>query len=429
MNKLSVSLIMVLGVLSCFGQMKTVETSVRKPPQWHNSSQAEYIITSAIASDVESARQQCLDNVRKYVIQSVAENVVMSTKSEVSQQTMNAQVVSFLDEFKSTYETRSADMPFLKGISASRIEDSYWEKQQDKATKKVQYIYSIKYPFPSLELKSMIHEFDKRDKEMVARYAALEQGIRNITSVEQIDKAIVDLNPLIAYFFDDSRKNAASNLQNSYRKLYDNITFVPVSTGEGEHIFALELSGRRIGSSQRIALKSECATELSATQKDGIVNVVFNGKYCDRPAESWITATFKFGGKSVPYKFFYDASKGTVKVSPQKTLYLTAATVNKKEVGQIAVRMELNSEHAGPYVIKSLSLDVPGLAMPLLFNDLDQSFDSRQATLEALWPGSIGLEAGQKSLQNFLRGTMLVEVTQEGISKRVDFALPFKANW
>ena len=208
--------------------IKVLDRSASKAPVWLDGTQEEFVITSAIADDLETARNQCLDNVRSKIIESVAQNVQFGTESRMAQSIDNSGVADFTDQFTSMLKTQSANIPFIQGISVSKIADFYWEKRMDKKTKEVTYLYAIKYPFPRIELKKMTREFEQRDREMVTRYNTLEQGIDSIASLEQIDRAIEDLNPLISYFFDDVRKQAATSLQVNYRKLYDQIVIETV---------------------------------------------------------------------------------------------------------------------------------------------------------------------------------------------------------
>ncbi|MDL2231688.1 hypothetical protein LJB85_03005 [Porphyromonadaceae bacterium OttesenSCG-928-L07] len=420
---------LLLQLCPLFAQVKVVDQSAKKVPVWVNSSETDYIITSAIKDDMESAKNQCLDNVRKYIIESVAENVTSKTEGEINQTTMNNEIVSFLDQFKSTFQTQAADVPFLKGISASRIEAYYWEKRQDKTTKEVSYLYSIKYPFPAVELKRMIREFEKRDKEMYDKFKNLESRLNEVASLEEIDRSIAELGAVIDYFFDDTRKNAAKALQQSYRKLYDNITFRTLSNELGEYKCCLILDGRVITTSQRLTLKSEVATQLTAEYKDSDIVVTYNYDGSAYDEENAITVYFRFGGKSVPHKFFYTVKKYQVEIWPEKTLYLTETEKEEDVLMCINVRMNMKSAHKSAYRIKSMTLDVPGLSEPLFFDDLDKEVTTKEATITLTWTGKVKVLDKQYNKLNLLKGNMDIEIPDENINKRVDFSLSFKANW
>ena len=136
---------------------------------------------------------------------------------------MNGNIESS-DAFTQISRIKSANLPFLKGISLSNVEEIYWEKVQDKATKKEHYNYSVKYPFSRLEQRKLTAEFEALDAGQVARYEALEQKIGAIESADEISRAITELNTLSEYFFDDVRLSRVKGLTARYRQLYDALT-------------------------------------------------------------------------------------------------------------------------------------------------------------------------------------------------------------
>ena len=426
MKKIVCYLVPLLLVVSAQAQTKVLDKSARKAPEWIDGSRADYIITTATDGELEAAKQRALDNVRKYIIESVAQNVTSTSEGAVSQQTVNDQIVNFLDEYKSSYQTQAASVPFLKGISASRVEEYYWEKRQDKASGAITYVYSILYPFPGVELKSLVHEFQKRDKEMYGIYERLNAGIDGVNSVEEIDRAVAELNPVINYLFDDVRKGQAKTLQNSYRSLYDRITFATLLNVPGAYTFNLLLDGRPITTSQRISLKSDCATRLAAEPKaEGIV-VTYDYSGCAWDEENGVTAGFRFGGKSVPHKFFFTIKKHRLELWPEKTIYFIAGG-NDSLATDVEIRMSIYSGLQTPYTVKSLTMEVPGISEPILLSSLDLSFDAPESTLLVTWDKGSKAVRAQHNRLNMLRGNMEGEI--EGAIHRIDFSLPFKANW
>ena len=114
---------MLFSVVSLSAAVKVVERSYKKAPVWLNTMETEYIITSAVADDLERAKALCMDNIRTQVIESVAQNVQSSSASTLSQETMTSGITDFVDNFSSTFKTQAATVPFLTGISASKAED------------------------------------------------------------------------------------------------------------------------------------------------------------------------------------------------------------------------------------------------------------------------------------------------------------------
>lgn len=420
-------ILLFLFASPCMAKIKVVEKSAKKAPIWLNTTQKDYIITSAVSNNPEKAKNECMDNIRKYIIDAVAQNVKSTSESTINQESVNNGIVNFLDKYTYSAKTQSANVPYLTGISESKIEDSYWEKRQDTETKQITYLYSVKYPFPSLELKKLVHEFRQQDEEMNNNYKKLEEQYEIIESVEQIDKAITDLNPLIHYFFDDIRKEAAKNLQNNYRQLYNQIVYKEISNKPGCYTFQLTLREQPISISQRPVLKSETLTQLRGEQTNKEWKIFYNYETCDPAEENFASITFRPGGKLLSQKFYIDLNQNCIQLFPSKEVYLTAAEKNDSLVSNLSVRM--NIEARGNYTITGLTLNVPGLSKPLFADDLNIHIQNgNNQTIIISYPESIELLQKQNYRRNILKGYMEVK-NEENANKRVDFSLPFKTNW
>ena len=242
-------------------KVKVVESSEKRSPEWVNSSQSDYIITMSIRGDLESAKEECLRSVRDQIINSVAQNVITSNSNLMAQKTENG-VTEMVDSFVSKSESQSANMPFLTGISASRIEASYWEKRYDSDTRETTYLYSIKYPFSNEELRGMIAEFEARDSKMEGRYKELNESYNNITSIVDVDNAVKELETLESYFFDDVRQKAASGLLDKYKRVYRSVTIRELSNELGEYKFEFVYNGRAIDVNSKPRVSSKYLSEM-----------------------------------------------------------------------------------------------------------------------------------------------------------------------
>lgn len=137
-----------------FAQFKVVEKSTKKAPAWYQQMVADYLIVSAHEPTLEEAQAACLQEVKKQIIQAVAQNITFSESSTMNQKLEGDEITEFVDIYSSNTDVKAATVPFVQGISLSKVEDYYWEKLQDKKTKEVYYNYSMKYPFTQLELKN-----------------------------------------------------------------------------------------------------------------------------------------------------------------------------------------------------------------------------------------------------------------------------------
>ena len=133
-------------------QFKVVDKSSKKAPAWYQQMVADYLIVSAHEPTLEEAQAACLQEVKKQIIQAVAQNITFSESSNLNQKLEGEEITEFVDTYSSTTDVKAATVPFVQGISLSKVEEYYWEKLQDKKTKEVYYNCSIKYPFTQLEL-------------------------------------------------------------------------------------------------------------------------------------------------------------------------------------------------------------------------------------------------------------------------------------
>ena len=169
---ITVALLFCMGTGSLFAQAyKVVEKSDKKAPVWYESAESGYIVASAETGSMEEARQQCLESVKRQIIQAVAQNVEFSDSHIVKQTSGNGdRITEFVDQYMAEGSTRAASspfiicwvIPFIKGISLSKVDGSYWEKRRDKKSGKITYAYAIRYPFPESEHKALVRQFEEQ---------------------------------------------------------------------------------------------------------------------------------------------------------------------------------------------------------------------------------------------------------------------------
>lgn len=286
-------------------QYKVLEKSDKKAPAWYESSEADYLIASAEEADMETARQKCLASIRLQIIQAVAQNVEFSEKTFMKQTTGNGdEITEFINTYTAEGSVQAASVPFLKGISLTKVQGSYWEKRQDKKTKAITYACAIRYPFPKAELNALVREFDRRDKEMEDKLIEIEGKMNEMQSVEEIDQTINRLQPVVAYFFDKTRKERAQGVLNGYRKLSTYISVEGKKSGEREYTLWLNLQGRKITASVVPTLKSNCASQLQAVVRGQDIVVTYDNIDCLEDEENFVEATFRLQGKVLKHKFY-----------------------------------------------------------------------------------------------------------------------------
>ncbi len=420
---------MLFSVVSLSAAVKVVEQSSKKAPVWLNTMETEYIITSAVADDLERAKALCMDNIRTQVIESVAQNVQSSGTSTLSQETMTSGITDFVDNFSSTFKTQAATVPFLTGISASKAEDYYWEKRQDKDTGEITWLYSIKYPFPRIELKRLVDIFDTNDRKMVARYEQLRAEYDDIESVEQIDKAISDLKPLIDYFFDDVRKGDAQTLQRNYSALYGRIFLSEVSSRPGEYVYRLMLGDNPVSISRKPSLKSETLTQLHAEKRGTEWVVTYDYSDADVNEQNVIRLSQRIGPLSIREEIFADLAGTVIEIKPVGEVSMSAEVRTDSVVSGITMRMDANTNR-NDLKIKGVTLRVPGIMMPVIADGLDIALTGRGVdTVTLTLPGPYEIDTAKDNTRiNILRGSITVS-DGEGVMHKVSISVPAACNW
>ncbi|MEG2849489.1 MAG: hypothetical protein RR880_04575, partial [Bacteroidales bacterium] len=197
---------------------------------------------------------------------------------------------------------------FISDITTTKANDVYWQKCYNNKKKLYNYAYHIKYPFSGAERSALISEFLKLDNEKSDMLNLLRSNFNNFTEIEYIDYAIGALQPLIEYFFDNTRKSEAIALQNNYRKQYANITIVPVEEKLGEYKYALYLNERVVTTSKLPKVVSDYVTniEVKPIINEKLYVITYNYEYSNEADDNIITLTYAFGGRGLKQTFAFD---------------------------------------------------------------------------------------------------------------------------
>lgn len=240
-------LIMVLMVLLCgenfaASPYKVEERSGRKP-SWVGKTEKGYIIFSSTGSSLEEARDKCMESIKQEIVQAVAVNVsseILSTSRQLSE---NGKY-DLYEEYRSDIKSVAARLPFVNDITIANAEASYWERRLNKQTGERIYEFCVKYPFPKAKREMMIAEFKEYDKQQYDKFLKLKEACTSINTVEEIGRYLSEVEPFVAYFFDETRFKEAVALRDMLRGMYNGIAVVEVSNTPGEYIYKLVYDNR-----------------------------------------------------------------------------------------------------------------------------------------------------------------------------------------
>lgn len=423
----------LLLAISAGAQTKVVEKSAKKVPGWLNTAVEDYLIVSVTANSLAEGQSKALMEITERIIQSVASNVSVSKRNELSEVNINGEIES-KDAFSQVSKIKSANLPFLKGISLSNVEEIYWEKVQDKATKKEHYNYSVKYPFSRLQQKKLVAEFEAMDAEKVAQYKALEQRVQEIESVDEIKQAITELNTLSEYFFDEVRLSQVKGLIARYKQLYDALSVTGTFIENGKYQCQVLLDGSPVRVSVNPKVTSNCAGQLSARPSEGMFIISYNAEDCLPEEDNFLNISFVINGKRLQHKAFLNEAGGNGSMSfsvvPEGKLILTADSVVDRKLYNINIRLTLNNRGGTPFGLKSLELHVPDISTPIIFDDIDGVYKTKGIVqIKALAEGEFTAKEVKSSAFSFVKGSITFVNPLTGAVERSQLSLPYVTNW
>lgn len=418
---------------SAGAENKIIDKSAKKTPEWLTGAADGFLVVTVEAPSIAEAQRKALDEVTERIIRSVGSNVSVDQKSEISETVTNGSVSSSTDTYTRNSRIRSANLPFLKGISLSRATDIYWVKLRDKRTKAEHYEYSVKYPYSRMDQRMIQAEFEDLDAEKSAELDALEQKIDNITSLDDISAGMAACDALSEYFFDNVRASRVKALKTRYNGLYKTVGILGAVTGQGTAECALSVNGRAVRSGLVPSVSSNCASNINVVPSDGTYRITYDTSDCLPDEDNYLTVSFRVRGKKVEHRMSLSGITSTDKFSvvPEGSVTLTADSVSSDAalITGLNIRLTLNNRGTTDFGVKALELNVPGLAVPVIVDDLDAVYSSRGLVkINCRVQGDIRLSDSGGTSRLLGGRIMLVNpVTGSIISTRL--SLPFTKNW
>lgn len=368
---LVVALIAFTGI--SLSQDKVIEKS-GKQPKWVNNLERDYIITVGSGATSQDAQQNALTMVKERIVSSVAENVKAKTELRKEEANYNNNISVFLEKFASQTTTESGKVPFLQGISLSKVQEFYWEKLQRK-DKSIFFNYHIKYPFPDMELNKLVYDYKTRDAELTKQLEDLIAQTETVESVEQVEKNIGELKVLIDYFM-DGRKNQAELGITKYQSLLASIELVEVESNLGELKYALRLGTRTISTVKKPITKSECARITSSINNQSNWLVKYDYANCYEDPENNILVKYRFGNSDVQKKFYFDISVNKASIFVNEPFHFTTTTKGESSIDASVLDMTVVSKYDAPFTIEKIVIEFKGLT-PVIIEGINQSFSGK----------------------------------------------------
>ena len=304
MKRLTAMICLALVAICAFADTKVIEKSAKKAPEWLYSATDGFIVVTVEASNLGDAQQRAIQLVTERIILSVATSVSVSQDNEISSVSTDGSVAE-KESFKQVSRMKSANLPFLKGISPSKIKEIYWIKLQDKATKAEHYEYSVKYPYSKTEQLQLVDEFERLDASKNQEYETLKNKLDNIESIEEIKQGILQLNSLKEYFFDNVRLSQVNALTEQYKALYNAITLSGKLSEAGKYEIQMLLNGKPVKVATVPTVTSNCASQIKVIPSGKKFIVTYDAIDCLGDEENFINVQFRINGKRIESKFYF----------------------------------------------------------------------------------------------------------------------------
>ena len=305
MKKYSLLVILCsLFILPAFAAQndKVVDKS-GKQPKWIYASGKDYITVSAEATDVQTAKEKTMTQLKKQILNSVAESVKSSSSINTHEVGVNGKY-SVLEDYANSIETQSALIPFLSEVSESKVEEYYWEKI--KRGKSYVYRYHIKYPFTQFDLVRMSDEFLTQEREINQKLTDFSKdNFTTYTSVEQMIQRLTDLRLFKASLMErDPRRVTCANIEKVYNNYLKSIAIRLVSVSKKQLVYTLYFGDHNISNNLQPKFETECLLDVQYKPQNGNTLVTYDFETaCYDTEQNHLTVTLSIGGNKVKNTF------------------------------------------------------------------------------------------------------------------------------
>ncbi len=374
MKKILIALALLVGfgfVNQTYAQKaKVLEHQPKKKPAWVNSLVKDYIIVVASGSTLEDAQERAILKVKEHIISSVADNISSTSEYTLTEDTKSGDM-SITENYKVATKTRAADIPFIKGISVNQVEEYYWEKVSEKGG--ITFYYHIKYPFTEFQLKKLIMEYERADRDLTQQLEGFLARIDDAESIEELNQLSNIIKALSTSFIDvDNRKTKCNVAVSKISQMIKNVSIEAVGTSLGEIRFSLYTNGRIIKTSTTPKVKSNCA-KINDIKPDGNEWVVrYSVDECYDDPDNKITVRCGNASKD----FWFNTKENSVEIFVNSDINLTGGTDNGETIEGCNCFIPVVSKYDSPFVIEKVVLNF-GNEAPIIIENIGQKFSGK----------------------------------------------------
>ncbi len=406
-------------------KIKVLESSEKKAPEWINSIIKDYIIATGSGENIEAAQSNALLKVKERVITSIAENIQTSSEYYRGENTING-ISNMVENYETATKTKSADITFLKGISLSQVEAFYWEKISDGTNIRVNYY--LKYPFPEIQLKKLIMEFEKADRELTEQLNNILDNIPNLTTTEEMTEALSALDKLSDSFIDQRKEK----VQLGKVKLSEMLKSIRIETIEnqlGKITFTLKLGEKTVTTAKQPKVTSNCATITETRLEKTTWIIVYDYANCYEDPANAIKIQFRFGAAELKYQFNFDITASKAEIFLKDDINMTAPPTAGNEVNGVKVDITIVSKFDNPVIIEKIILNWENQA-PVIIENINKEFSGKgNHDLSLMIDQPLDKVKYSSARNNLINGSIHYKTkTGEKFTYKI-YSQPFTTNW
>ena len=408
----------LLLILPVSAKFKIVERSHKHAPEWVDQLVEDHLVVSADAPSLEKAKAICMNQIRQDIISSVSVNISSEETSKHKQTDVNGKI-DVEQQYESKVKTIAAKLPYVSNISVQDAE-IYWELHVDKKAAKIFYRCHLKFPFSSATRTKLLREFTHQDAQQEAKLEELKLRAKNFVYVEEIARAITELDPLINYFFDQRRHDEAVALQQNYRKMYQSIYIMPYENQLGEFFYYLMLEDRRIKTSQVPVIKSTTARNIHVLPlENSLYRLSYNYDQARPEDENTIVFTYRFGLNTLKHTVHFDVRTTAMSVMPFRQAELTLT--QEEQGNRLDGKLYLRSKFDTPFTVKEVVIEVENMRSVV---SLDETFTGRG--IHELLFSRKGNYKPQAQVSPLMNGSLTIVNGATHEQTTVHFSLPYQ---
>ncbi len=309
-------LVGLLLLTSCASE-RVVKRSSRNQPNWVYGMQSGYFISTGAGQSYEEAQTNAITNLKDMIIKSIAVQVISKSEAQTNER-INEEFSDYLSTYENNIEVYSEYFKPLKGVSASKVEDFYWEMVKTQDGKEVRY--HIKYPFSNVQLQSLITDFEALNAEMELKLQAIEENGDNYTSLEMIIDDIRKVENLMSMLPRSKRQRALRKIE-ELEAVLDDISFIVLDDSSGYLSYELRLYGEPMTVSKAPDIYASCPISILEFKSFKYKNLVrYDRSKCDAFKDEKLTVAYKYAEKTIKRNFVIPEPVNTAEIFEIKNL-------------------------------------------------------------------------------------------------------------